>query len=197
MLGAGNFGKVFLAQSTADSEFKVAIKTIQKKRLLDKIEVLKDEINILSSLDHPNIVKYYETYESPNYLYLVMEYCHGGELFKKLTENGEDFTEQKAARIMKSLFLAVNHLHSKGIAHRDLKPENVMYGSDERVKIIDFGLSKLTVQNNGGLNGNLKTLVGTPYYVAPEVLEGDYSKECDCWSLGVIMYIILSGYLPF
>ena len=97
---------------------------------------------------------------------------------------------------MKSLFLAVNHLHSQGIAHRDLKPENIMYGSDERVKIIDFGLSKLTLMKNGG-NTSLKTLVGTPYYVAPEVLEGDYSKECDCWSLGVILYIILSGYLPF
>ena len=110
--------------------------------------MLKDEISILSSLDHPNIVKYYETYESPNYLYVVMEYCHGGELFKQLVgaDNREIFTEEKAARIMRSLFLAVNHIHSKGIAHRDLKPENIMYGSDDCVKIIDFGLSKHTVR---------------------------------------------------
>ena len=101
----------------------------------------------MASLDHPNIVKYYETYESPNYLYLVMEHCKGGELFKKLTDNRAELTEQKAARIMRSLFLAVNHLHSKGIAHRDLKPENIMYGSeDDRIKIIDFGLSKHVVQ---------------------------------------------------
>lgn len=100
----------------------------------------------MASLDHPNIVKYYETYESPNYLYLVMEICHGGELFKKLTDDRSSFTEQKSARIMESLFLAVNHLHSKGIAHRDLKPENVMYSSDEKVKIIDFGLSKHTLK---------------------------------------------------
>ena len=96
----------------------------------------------MASLDHPNIVKYYETYESPNYLYLVMEYCQGGELFKKLTENHSQFTELSAARIMQSLLLAVNYLHSKGIAHRDLKPENVMFASDDRIKIIDFGLSK-------------------------------------------------------
>ena len=97
---------------------------------------------------------------------------------------------------MKSLFLAVNHLHSKGIAHRDLKPENIMYGTDDRVKIIDFGLSKLTMTQDGG-KAKLGSVVGTPYYLAPEVLQGDYSKECDCWSLGVIMYVILSGYLPF
>ena len=150
----------------------------------------------MASLDHPNIVKYYETYESPNYLYLVMEHCQGGELFKQLTEDRAQFTEEKAAHIMRSLFLAVNHLHSKGVAHRDLKPENVMYGSDDRIKIIDFGLSKHTVQQNGASN-KFKTVVGTPYYLAPEVLHGDYSKECDCWSLGVIMYVIISSYLPF
>lgn len=137
---------------------------------MEKLDVLKDEVKILASLDHPNIVKYYETYESPNYLYLVMEYCEGGELFKRLTERPrEEFTEQKAARIMKSLFLAVNYLHNMGIAHRDIKPENVMYGSDERIKIIDFGLSKLTSHFNGK-NATFKTVVGTPYYLAPEVL---------------------------
>ena len=142
VLGAGKFGKVFLATSRSDADFRVAIKTIHKSHMA-KLNPLKDEIKMLASLDHPNIVKYYETYESPNYLYVVMEYCHGGELFKKLTDSRAEFTEQKAARLMKALFLAVNHLHSKGIAHRDLKPENVMYGDDGRVKIIDFGLSKL------------------------------------------------------
>jgi len=130
------------------------------------LHVIRDEIKILSSLDHPNIIKYYETYESPNYIYLVMEYCQGGELFDKLTTRGEDFTEQRAAEIMKSLFLAVNHCHSNGIAHRDLKPENIMYSVDEGIKIIDFGLSK----NTGKSKANLETIVGTPYYLAPEVL---------------------------
>jgi len=95
---------------------------------------------------------------------------------------------------MKKLFLAINHCHSNNVAHRDLKPENIMYSLDyQDIKIIDFGLSKQTV----GKVNNLETMVGTPFYVAPEVLEGQYGFECDCWSLGVIMYILLSGYLPF
>lgn len=197
VLGTGNFGKVFLATSLADTSFKVAIKAISKQRVEDRLDVIRDEILILSQLDHPNIVKYYETYESPNYIYLVMECCEGGELFQRLTEQREQFTEREAARVMRSLFLAINHCHSKGIAHRDLKPENVMYGQDERVKIIDFGLSKTTHQRNGGVK-KFNTVVGTSYYLAPEVLDGTfYSKECDCWSLGVIMYIVLSGFLPF
>lgn len=97
---------------------------------------------------------------------------------------------------MKALFLAVNYLHSKGIAHRDLKPENVCYGDDGRIKIIDFGLSKHIFHANGR-GSRLATVVGSPYYLAPEVLEGDYSIQCDCWSLGVMMFVIISGCLPF
>jgi len=122
-----------------------------------------------------------------------MEYCGGGDLFDYITNSKERFTEYKAAQIMRKLFLAINHCHSNQVAHRDIKPENIMY-TDEKgtdIKIIDFGLSKMAKLRE------LKTVVGTPYYVAPEVLEGSYGFECDCWSLGVIMYILLSGYLPF
>lgn len=113
---------------------------------MNELHIIRDEIKILSDLDHPNIIKYYETYESPNYIYLVMEYCQGCELFDKLTNDHMQFTETECAKIMKSLFLAVNHCHSNGIAHRDLKPENIMYSEDGRIKIIDFGLSMNTLK---------------------------------------------------
>jgi len=136
----------------------------------------------LSKLDHPNICKYYETYESPKNVYLVMEYCGTKDLFDKITNqvDGCHFTERKAAVLMRKLLLAINHCHSNGVIHRDLKPENIMYNQQgtsngkgdmwsDDIKIIDFGLSKI-VQNPK--NCSLSTLVGTPYYVAPEVLDG-------------------------
>eukprot|EP00347_Sterkiella_histriomuscorum_P016687 403352243 len=194
VLGTGNFGKVFLAKSISNPEFLVAIKTMPKKNLGDSLRKIKEEIKILAKLDHPNICKYYETYESPKHFYLVMEYCGGGDLFDKITSREEEMTEQKASQVMKKLFQAINHCHSNNVAHRDLKPENIMYSEDGNdIKIIDFGLSKL----NHKKQDSMKTLVGTPYYVAPEVLQGQYGVECDNWSLGVIMYTILSGYLPF
>lgn len=198
MIGAGQFGKVYLAYSAADKNFKVAIKAINKIRLQSSVlHTLRNEINIISSLDHPNIVKYYETYESPNHIYLITEYVPGGELFVRLTEGSRaEFDEKKCARIMKQLLLAVNYLHSKNIAHRDLKPENILFSKDDNIKLIDFGLSKPSMNLNGS-KAKFGTVVGTPYYLAPEVLKGDYNKECDCWSLGVIMYVILTGILPF
>ena len=93
---------------------------------------------------------------------------------------------------MKKLFRAVNHCHASGVVHRDIKPENIMYGSDGEIKLIDFGLSKM-----GKIHEHLKTIAGTPYYMAPEVLEGSYDSKCDIWSLGVLMYVLLCGYLPF
>ena len=154
ILGAGNYGKVFLAYHVNKPGFKVAIKTLQKKKLgsTANLDRMKQEIKILGQLDHPNICKYYETYESPKHFYLVMEYCGGGDLFDRITEKRDEaFTEQKCAQIMKKVFLAINHCHSLKIVHRDLKPENIMYSEkDNEIKIIDFGLSK-ALDNKKGL----------------------------------------------
>lgn len=123
-----------------------------------------------------------------------MEFCSGLDLFDSITKHRSSFSEKKAAEIMKNLFLAVNHCHSNKVCHRDLKPENIMYNEKtDEIKIIDFGLSRLVDESNG----SMKTMVGTAYYIAPEVINGQYGFECDCWSLGVIMYALVSGYLPF
>ena len=137
---------------------------------------------------------YYETYENNKYFYIVMEYWSGGELFDVIAKKAQKegcFNESEAADMMKKLLKAINHCHTQNIAHRDIKPENIMITEDGDLKLIDFGLSKQVK------NQKMKTIVGTPYYVAPEVLAGKYNTKCDIWSLGVIMYILLSGYLPF
>jgi len=195
VLGSGSFGKVFLATATNDPNFKVAIKAIPKKKLGKNLKAIKQEINILWKLDHPNIVKYHETYENDEFLYIVMEYCSGGDLFDLITKRskGEPLKESVIAEIMKDLLLAINHCHENKVVHRDIKAENVMVGEDGTIKLIDFGLSC----QNTSKQSKMSDIVGTPYYVAPEVLKGNYSSKCDLWSLGVLFYILLSGYLPF
>lgn len=113
ILGAGSFGKVFLSESVTDHNFKVAIKVINKQKVQESLTKMMDEVKILQSLDHPNIVKYYEMYDDVKYVYFVMEYCSGGELFNKITEQKDQyFNESEAAKIMKKLFRAINHCHS-------------------------------------------------------------------------------------
>ena len=154
--------------------------------------MIMEEVAILNQLDHPNIVKYYETYNDQKYIYLVMELISGKPLFDKITEQAnQTFSEDQAAHYMKQLFQAINHCHAQNIVHRDIKPDNVMITDDDTVRLIDFGLSKVS------RNKQLKTVAGTPYYMSPEVLNGSYSKKADIWSLGVVLYTLVSGYLPF
>lgn len=134
---------MFLSESVVDPNFKVAIKVLNKERLKENILAIKEEVRILTRLDHPNIVKYYETYDDTKYMYLVMEYCSGGELFDRIAKQKDQvFNESEAATIMKKLLRAINHCHASGVVHRDIKPENIMYGRDNEIKLIDFGLSK-------------------------------------------------------
>jgi len=148
----------------------------------------------MKHIDHPNIIRLYETFEDHRNIYLVMELCQGGELFDRIIEEGH-FTEKDAAVLMKQIFSAVHYLHSNCVMHRDLKPENFLFLNKKPtspLKIIDFGLS---CRFNVGDSASTKA--GTPYYVAPQVLQGKYDKSCDDWSCGVIMYVLLCGYPPF
>ncbi|OMJ67872.1 hypothetical protein SteCoe_34848 [Stentor coeruleus] len=195
VLGHGQYGTVREAVRKSDhgTSQKYAIKSIVKQKIAKHRTVLKRELEILTYVDHPNIIKLYETYEDELYLHLVMEICTGGDVCDRLI-NKCSFSEQEAAQIMKQLLSAINYLHLNNITHRDLKPENFLYESEtsDIVKLCDFGMS-IKVEGNS----RMKSIAGTPYYLAPEVLRGAYTKACDVWSLGVFMYFILMGRHPF
>jgi len=192
-LGHGHYGVVRLATDKVTKE-KFAIKTIRKAKV-SKYDALKREIDILRSCDHPNIIKLVEVHEDEKSIHLVQELCTGGELFDRIIQRGH-YTEHDAKQIIYKLLLAVNYCHEKGIVHRDLKPENFIFQSeadDANIKVIDFGLSCMGKEQTHFMH----TRVGTPYYIAPEVLAKNYTLACDIWSLGVILYILLCGYPPF
>jgi calcium-dependent protein kinase len=192
-LGTGYYGTVKIGTPTSDTKKRYAIKSINKSKLnQEQVNQLSREIEILTTVDHPNIIKYYETFNDVNYFHIVMEYCTGGELLERIISK-RFFSEYETAEVIYKVSSAISHCHSLGIVHRDLKPENILYESKSDfsdLRIIDFGLSKK-------IEGTLSSLVGSPYYVAPEVLEGKYNEKCDCWSIGVIMYVLLSGMPPF
>lgn len=194
VLGTGAFSEVVMARERATGKM-VAIKCIPKKALKGKETSIENEIAVLRKIKHENIVALEDIYESSNHLYLIMQLVSGGELFDRIVEKGF-YTEMDASRLIRQVLDAVNYLHSMGIVHRDLKPENLLYFSphdDSKIMISDFGLSKME-----GTGGVMATACGTPGYVAPEVLaQKPYSKAVDCWSIGVIAYILLCGYPPF
>ncbi|XP_039917797.1 calcium/calmodulin-dependent protein kinase type 1D isoform X2 [Hirundo rustica] len=193
-LGTGAFSEVVLAEERASGKL-FAVKCIPKKALKGKESSIENEIAVLRKIKHENIVALEDIYESPNHLYLVMQLVSGGELFDRIVEKGF-YTEKDASTLIRQVLDAVYYLHRMGIVHRDLKPENLLYYSqDEESKIMisDFGLSKME-----GKGDVMSTACGTPGYVAPEVLaQKPYSKAVDCWSIGVIAYILLCGYPPF
>ncbi|XP_030076818.1 calcium/calmodulin-dependent protein kinase type 1G isoform X2 [Microcaecilia unicolor] len=192
VLGSGAFSEVFLVkQKTTGKHF--ALKCIKKAHNMKDIS-LENEIAVLKKIKHDNIVTLEDIYESSTHFYLVMQLVSGGELFDRILERGV-YTEKDASNVIHQVLSAVKYLHDNGIVHRDLKPENLLYlnsDEDSKIMITDFGLSKMEG------NGIMSTACGTPGYVAPEVLaQKPYSKAVDCWSIGVITYILLCGYPPF
>ncbi|CAE8602832.1 unnamed protein product, partial [Polarella glacialis] len=190
-LGEGSYGTVSMC-SHKDS---LAVKSIAKKDIKQK-ERFQQEIDLMKLLDHPNIIKLYETFEDRKNIYLVMELCTGGELFDRIIEL-QSFTEVQAAIVMKQILGGISYMHASKICHRDLKPENFLFTNKDPIekstlKIIDFGLASKFKEG-----GVLSTKAGTPYYVAPQVLAGAYNQSADLWSCGVIMFVLLVGYPPF
>lgn len=172
-----------------------AIKTMSKS-LVKNLERFKQEIAIMKLMDHPNIVKLFETFEDRTHIYLVMEFCCGGDMFERILE-AVRFTEVNAATVVQQILRAVFYMHENCVVHRDLKPENFLFLSKEPIststlKVIDFGLSSRFEPGR-----QMSTKAGTPYYVAPQVLTGKYDSSCDLWSVGVITYTLLCGYPPF
>ncbi|MDR3547486.1 MAG: protein kinase [Candidatus Pacebacteria bacterium] len=189
VLGHGKYGQVFLATSSESGQL-VAIKAIRKSVSDFSTEQLTKEIDILSQVDHPNIVKYIEHFQTDKYLFIVMEYCAGGDLFDKIVKCGK-LGECEAAALMAEILRAVNHCHHLGLIHRDLKPENLMYSKEGLIKLIDFGLSMRDKAFSE------ERIAGTAYYIAPEILRDEiFTKACDIWSLGIILHILLTGNIP-
>ena len=196
-IGSGAFSRCLKVKNKITG-VSFACKELSKKNVSD-YKGLMAEVNLMIKLDHPNIIKLYEVYENESYIYLIMEYCRGGELFDRViakTEKGQQYTEKEAASLFKQIMSAINYCHKNGIVHRDLKPENLLFLSksdNSPIKVIDFGMSKRFDSSTKIMSER----VGTAYYISPEVLKGKYDEKCDIWSAGVILYIIICGYPCF
>lgn len=194
-IGEGAFGvvkEVFSKNGGGKRAMKIIKKSSANKK---EIEKMMDEVNILKSLDHPNILKLYEFYQDENHYYLITEFCRGGEMFEKIKQDN-NFSEKTAAFYMKELFSTLIYMHNTGLVHRDIKPENILLDNEQHdkasIKIIDFGTGVRLKKGH-----NLTEVIGTPFYMAPEVFSMKYGKPVDVWSAGIITYIMLCGYPPF
>ena len=195
-LGEGIFGSVKLGVEKKTNQ-RVAIKIIKKNKAKESdIELVRNEIDIMKLCYHPYVVHLLDHFENGEYIFIVMEYIKGGSLTDYMKNNKFDFTERRAAELIYQLAKGLKYLHKYGIIHRDLKPDNIMLteASDKgNIKIMDFGLSKILGKKEKSVDG-----FGTLTFVSPEVLiRKPYNKEVDIWSLGVILYLMLSGDLPF
>lgn len=183
-----------------DTGKAVAVKVLDKEHLVrtGMVEQIKSEIAILKQINHPYVVDLKEVMSSKDKIYMVMELITGGDLFDKIAEEGP-MKEASARALFAQLLSALEYCHSKGVYHRDLKPENVLLSSEGNVKLSDFGLGTISQMDTLGSAGLLNTICGTPNYAAPEVVakQGYDGAAADIWSLGVVLYVVLAGCLPF
>ena len=193
LLGEGAFGEVWRVRNKISGK-EFAMKIIKKNPNFKEKSIF-NEINILKKLDHPNIVKILDFYYSTDKFFIITEYCTGGELFQEIKRRNI-FTEDQTAFILYQIFSAIRYCHKMRIIHEDIKPENIMITKRENnylhIKLIDFGTAKIFKEGN-----MQKGMVGSAYYIAPEVIRGTFDESCDIWSIGVIMYIMLVGSPPF
>lgn len=196
-VGEGTFAKVKFARNV-ETGSSVAIKILDRDQVLKNkmVEQLKREISTMKLIKHPNVIQIFEVMASKKKIYIVLEFVDGGELFDRIATKGR-LKEAEARSYFQQLINAVDYCHSRGVYHRDLKPENLLLDSYGVLKVSDFGLSALSQQLRG--DGLLHTACGTPNYVAPEVLKdkGHDGTASDIWSCGVILFVLMAGYLPF
>ncbi|KNC53406.1 CAMK protein kinase [Thecamonas trahens ATCC 50062] len=198
VLGTGNFATVRLGVCRKTGR-KVAIKVCDKAkfaRVQHRVGALLDEVSILRALQHPHILQLYDSYETEDHLYLVLELVSGGDLFDRIVDAGK-LSEATARRVLRQVLEAVAYMHDEGVVHRDIKPENILLASRKGVetKVSDFGISRMLSVENGTTMG---TMCGTPQYIAPEIVARTaYDAKVDMWSLGVLLYVMLSGDYPF
>ncbi|EYU31774.1 hypothetical protein ABFS82_11G034500 [Erythranthe guttata] len=196
VLGHGTFAKVYHARNLQTGK-SVAMKVVGKEKVIQvgMMEQVKREISVMKMMHHPNIVELHEVMASKSKIYFAMEYVRGGELFAKIAKGR--LREEPARNYFQQLISAIDFCHSRGVYHRDLKPENLLLDEDGNLKVTDFGLSALS--DHLRQDGLFHTTCGTPAYVAPEVIgkKGYDGAKADIWSCGVILYVLLAGFLPF
>ncbi|KAG0491740.1 hypothetical protein HPP92_004783 [Vanilla planifolia] len=196
-IGRGRFGAVFRCYSLETGE-AFAVKSVDKSVLADSVDrdcaEREAKITQIAAAGNPHVVQIHGVYEDENEIHLVMDLCEGGDLFDRVsTAESAPMEEEEAADVMAAIMEALAVCHSRGVAHRDLKPDNVLFDGDGRVRLADFGSAECF-----GDGIAMRGVVGTPYYVAPEVLsEREYGEKVDVWSAGVMLYIMLSGMPPF